>query len=341
MKKVFISGILGQDGAYLAQLLLLKGYEVHGGSRRSSLDDMYRLRILGIEEKVVIHYFDLTDFYNVIDIVSKGQFDEFYNLAAQSFVSASWEIPIYTANVDAIGTLLILDAIKRTSSHTKFYQASTSEMFGLIQEEKQSEKTPFYPRSPYGVSKLFAHSMTVNYRESYGIHASSGILFNHESPLRGREFVTKKITRQLSEIKLGLRKVMHLGNLDAKRDWGFAKEYVFGMWQMLQMDNPDDYVLATGQTASVRSFVEQSASCLEFELEWEGDGVSEVARDKKSGSIIVAVSDKYYRPAEVDILLGDPTKAKENLGWESQTKLPELAQIMVKFDYNELSKEVD
>ena len=338
MKKAFISGILGQDGAYLAEFLLKKGYEVYGGSRRNSQDELYRLRVLGIDDTVNLVPFDLTDTYNVFDTVSSGQFDEFYNLAAQSFVGISWETPILTSQIDALGPLYILDAIKRTSPHTKFYQASTSEMFGLIQEPRQSETTPFYPRSPYGVSKLFAHSMTVNYRESHGLHASSGILFNHESPLRGIEFVTKKITTQLSEIRLGKRETLFLGNLDAKRDWGYAKEYVEGMWQMLQLDVADDFVLASGKTTSVRDFVVKTAEWLDFDLEWDGENTDEKAYAKSTGQQIIGIDEKFYRPAEVDILLGNPTKAKTILGWESQTDVADLAKIMVKFDYDQLSK---
>lgn len=336
MKKALITGVLGQDGAYLAELLLCKGYEVFGGARRSSLDEMYRLRKLGIERKVKMINFDLTEPFNVYDVVSSGGFDEIYNLAAQSFVGASWDLPLQTTQVDAIGPLLLLDAIKRTSPKTKFYQASTSEMFGLIQEDIQTEKTPFYPRSPYGVAKQFAHSMTVNYRESYGLHLSSGILFNHESPLRGLEFVTKKITRQLCEIRLGIREHISLGNLDAKRDWGFAKEYVEGMWLMLQQKEPDDYVLATGKTTKVRDFLKSAADELDFELVWDGFGINEIGLDAKTGKTIVRIEEKYYRPAEVDVLLGDPSKAKKVLGWSAQTNVNELAKIMVNFDLNEL-----
>jgi len=338
MKKAFISGIYGQDGAYLAGLLINKGYEVFGGSRRSSLDYDYRLRILGIADSVKIKNFDLTDPYNVFDLVNRGQYDEFYNLAAQSFVGASWDIPIQTSMTDGIGPLYILDAIKRTSPHTKFYQASTSEMFGLIQEERQSERTPFYPRSPYGVAKLFAHSMTVNYRESFGLHASCGILFNHESPLRGKEFVTKKITQQLVEIKLGQREKLVMGNINAKRDWGYAKEYVEGMWRMLQQEQPDDYVLATGETTTVREFIEYVAEALGFNLQWNGKGVKEVGLDSVTGKVIIEIDPSFYRPAEVDVLLGNPQKAKEKLGWQARTKVNELAVMMAEFDRKHLSQ---
>ena len=336
MKKAFITGIFGQDGAYLARLLLEKGYHVVGGSRRSSLDDTYRLRVLGIEDDVSICSFDLTDPFNVFETVQRGEFDEIYNLAAQSFVGASWDLPIQTSAVNATGALHLIDAIRRSSPTTRFYQASTSEMFGLIQEEVQTEKTPFYPRSPYGVAKLFAHNMTVNYRESFGLHASSGILFNHESPLRGKEFVTKKISSQLSEVKLGKRDVVELGNLDAKRDWGYAKEYVEGMWRMLQQEKPDDYVLATGNSITVRAFVEAAAAALDFDLEWAGTGVDERGIDKRSGKIVIKINEKFYRPAEVDVLLGDASKAKEVLGWEPKTTVCELAEIMAKFDIEQV-----
>ena len=338
MKKAFISGILGQDGAYLAEFLLKKGYQVYGGSRRNSQDELYRLQVLGIENEINLVPFDLLDADNVFETISDGQFDEFYNLAAQSFVGTSWATPILTSNTDAMGPLYVLDAIKRSSAHTKFYQASTSGMFGLIQEPRQSDSTPFYPRSPYGVAKLFAHSMTVNYRESYGLHASSGILFNHESPLRGVQFVTKKITTQLSEISLGKRDIMFLGNLDSKRDWGYAKEYVEGMWQMLQLKSGDDFVLASGKTSSVREFVNKAAERLDLQLEWDGENLNEKAYVKSTGKQILGIDEKFYRPAEVDVLLGNPKKAKDILGWESQTDLADLAKIMVKFDYDRISK---
>ena len=329
-KKALITGVFGQDGAYLASFLLQKGYEVFGGSRRSSLDFDFRLRKLGIQEKVQILNLDLADPYNIMQIIN--------NLAAQSFVGASWDFPIQTANVDALGPLYILDAVKRFSPKSKFYQASTSEMFGLVQEPVQNEKTPLYPRSPYGVAKQFAHSMTVNYRESFGLHASSGILFNHESPLRGKEFVTKKITTQLAEIKLGISDTLYLGNIDAKRDWGYAKEYVEGMWLMLQQDEPDDYVLATGKTSTVRQFVEFVAFELGYDLKWEGAGSDEVGFDNVSGKVLVKISPEYYRPAEVDILLGNPSKAEKKLGWKANTGVQELAILMAQFDLNELSK---
>lgn len=334
MKRAFITGICGQDGAYLAQLLLEKGYRVFGGTRRSSLDYTYRLRELNVLDRITLINFDLNDPLNVYDTVLENKFDEIYNLAAQSFVGASWDMPIQTSNIDAMGPLYILDAIKRTSAGTKFYQASTSEMFGLIQEPRQSERTPLYPRSPYGVAKQFAHSMTINYRESFGLHASSGILFNHESPLRGLEFVTRKITNQLSRVRLGKQDRLVLGNMDAKRDWGYAKDYVEGMWLMLQQDNPDDYVLATGKTFSVREFAECVALHLGMDLVWEGEGISEIGFDAKTGKIIIEISEQFFRPAEVDLLLGDPSKAKQKLGWEAKLAMTDLAKLMAEFDFN-------
>lgn len=339
MKKALITGVCGQDGAYLAQHLLGLGYEVYGGRRRSSLDDEQRLRALKINESVRLMNLDLTDPYNVLNTVKDGQFDEIYNLAAQSFVGASWDTPVQTSHVDAMGPLLLLDAVRRFSPYSKFYQASTSEMFGLIQEPIQSETTPFYPRSPYGVAKLFAHSMTVNYRESFGIHASSGILFNHESPLRGLEFITRKVSFQLSEIKLGRRDVLRLGNLDARRDWGFAREYVEGMHLMLQAPQPDDFVLATGTTTSVRSFVEYVADALDLRLEWTGSGIGERGVDISSGKTVIEVDEKFYRPAEVDVLLGDASKAKSVLGWQAEISVNELAEMMAKSDYDLVSRQ--
>ena len=339
MKKALITGVCGQDGAYLAEHLLSLGYEVHGGRRRSSLDEGYRLRVLGIEDQLQFVNFDLTDPFNVADIIRINQYDEIYNLAAQSFVGASWDLPIQTSQVNAMGPLLLLDSIRRFSPETRFYQASTSEMFGLIQEPVQSETTPFYPRSPYGVAKLFAHSMTVNYRQSFGLHASSGILFNHESPLRGREFITKKVSYQLAEIKTGLRDTVRLGNLDAKRDWGYAKEYVQGMHLMLQQASGDDYVLATGVTTSVRTFVEYVALALDYEIEWEGEDLAEKGRDKNSGKLLIEIDERYFRPAEVDLLLGDPSKAQKKLGWKATTGVKELGQMMVEFDLNSIDRD--
>lgn len=333
MKKAFVTGVCGQDGAYLANLLLSKGYHVIGGTRRSSLDYTFRLRELGIAADVEIRTFDITDQYNVYQTIEKGQFDEVYNLAAQSFVGASWELPVQTTMVDAIGPLYLLDAIRRYSPKTKYYQASTSEMYGLIKEPIQNELTPFYPRSPYGVAKLYAHSLTVNYRESFDLFACSGILFNHESPLRGEEFVTKKISMALGRIKKGSNEKLFLGNLEATRDWGYAKEYVEGMWLMLQQESPDDYVLATGKTTSVRDFVNSCANALEINLEWTGDGLNTKGIDLDSGREIIAIDPSFYRPAEVDVLLGNPGKALRELGWKAKVNVDELAKIMSIYDF--------
>jgi len=336
MKKAFITGICGQDGSYLAKSLLSKGYLVHGGMRRSSNDYLARLNYLGVTNKIEHINFDLTDPYNVFDVIQSGQYDEIYNLASQSFVGASWDFPLQTTNVNANGALCILDSIKRTSQHTKIYQASTSEMYGKVIKNIQNETTPFYPRSPYGVAKLFAHSMTINYRESFGLFASCGILFNHESPLRGKEFVTKKISEQLTEVKLGKRDKIFLGNLESERDWGYAKEYVEGMWLMLQQEKADDYVLATGVKASVRQFVNWCAEALNIKIAWEGHGLHEVGINREDGKVIVAINPDFYRPAEVDLLCGDPSKAEVNLGWTPKTTVQQLAQLMVKFDYDHL-----
>lgn len=333
MKKALITGIYGQDGAYLAQFLIGIGYKVFGGARRSSQDVTYRLRALGIEDKIQIVNFDLSDPYCIADVIRDGGFDEIYNLAAQSFVGSSWDMSLYTSNVNAMGTLYILDALKRFSPETKFYQASTSEMFGQVRESPQNENTAFNPRSPYGVSKLFAHEMTRNYRDSFGLFLTSGILFNHESPLRGNEFVTKKIVREMVQIKLGKLKKMHVGNLDSKRDWGYAPEYVQGMYKMLQHSEPDDFVLATGKTTTVREFIELVANTLDIEITWRGKGSNEFG-ENKSGVPIVEVSKKFFRPAEVDLLLGDAKKAKELLGWQAKTGVIQLAKIMVNFELN-------
>lgn len=338
MKKALITGISGQDGAYLAEFLLGKGYEVFGARRHNAQDDLRRLRSLGIDTKVKLISLDITDLAGVLDVITTGQFDEIYNLAAQSFVGSSWDLPHSTSQINAVGVLNLVDAIKRFSSNTAFYQASTSEMFGLVQDNIQSEKTPFYPRSPYGVAKLFGHWITKNYRESYGLKFCSGILFNHESPLRGPEFVTKKISSHLAEIKFGKRKTLVLGNLDAKRDWGYAKEYVQAMWLMLQRDIPDDYVIATGTTTSVRDFVGSAAGSLGFDLIWDSKGVEERGIDKNSGRVIVEVSSDFYRPAEVDVLIGDPKKAADLLGWKATTTVSELAEIMAKYDYDDVKR---
>ncbi len=339
-KKVLITGIRGQDGAYLAKFLLEKGYEVWGADRRSGDSSNWRLKELGIEKDVKVIYMDLMELTNIMRVIERVQPDEVYNLAAQSFVGVSFEQPILTAEIDAMGVLRLLEAIRTLKPNTKFYQASTSEMFGKVQEIPQIEKTPFYPRSPYGVAKLFGHWITINYRESFNIFACSGILFNHESPLRGIEFVTRKITYSLARIKYGLQDKLVLGNLDAKRDWGYAKEYVEGMWLMLQQEIADDYVLATGETHTVREFVEKAAQVVGFEIEWEGEGVNAIGIDRKSGKVIVEVSPEFYRPAEVDILIGNPQKAREKLGWESKTKFEDLVSIMMEADLKRVSKEV-
>lgn len=341
MKKALVTGAYGQDGSYLCKLLLEKGYEVHGGAPRSSHDYQARHRVLGITDKVNHLALDITEPFSVFELISSQQYDEIYNLAAQSFVGSSWDSPMATTSVNANGCLHLLDAIRRFSPHTKFYQASTSEMFGKVREEVQSEKTPFYPRSPYGVSKLFAHSLTINYRESFNLFACSGILFNHESPLRGLEFVTKKITVGLARYKVGNTSKgnsLRLGNLESKRDWGYAPDYVMGMWQMLQADSPDDFVLATGQTFSIRDFILAAASELQLDLEWVGVGLSEKALDRKTGAVVIEIDPSFFRPAEVDILLGNPRKANETLGWKASTLMPEIARLMVNFDYREMLK---
>lgn len=334
--KAFITGITGQDGAYLAKLLISRGYEVHGGIRRNSQDEIYRLKVLNIEEKVKLHELELSEPSNIVRLISVNKYEEFYNLAAQSFVGASWESPIYSSDINAMGVLRLLDAIRTYSPETKFYQASTSEMFGKVTETPQSETTRFYPRSPYGVAKAFAHYMTVNYRESFNIHASSGILFNHESPLRGTEFVTKKITQSLARIALGHEHVCELGNLNAKRDWGFSGDYVKGMWLMLQQQQPDDYVLATGETKTIKDFINYSANALDMEPVWEGEGINETARDRKTGKKLIKINERFFRPAEVEILLGNPNKANEKLGWKAEVSVSELAAMMATFDYDSL-----
>ena len=332
MKVALITGVTGQDGSYLAELLLEKGYEVHGIKRRASSLNTERVdQIFDTNKNFKLHYGDLTDSTNLIRIIQEVQPDEIYNLGAQSHVKVSFETPEYTANSDAVGTLRLLEAIRILGMEKKvrFYQASTSEMFGKVQEVPQTENTPFYPRSPYGVSKLYAHWITKNYREAYGIHASSGILFNHESPRRGETFVTRKITRGMSRISVGVQDILYLGNLDAKRDWGHAKDYVRAMWMMLQQDEPDDYVIATGQQYSVRDFVEKTAPYFGISIQWMGEGLDEVGYDWNLKRSIVKVSDKYFRPTEVDSLLGDATKAKEKLGWEPEITFDELIEDMV------------
>lgn len=336
MKKAFITGVTGQDGAYLAELLLNRGYKVFGGIRRNSQNELYRLKILGIEDRVELLNFESSDQYGVFDVIQKHRFDEIYNLAAQSFVGSSWDLSIPTTNINAVGVLYLLEAIKRFSPETRFYQASTSEMFGKITEPIQTELTPFYPRSPYGVAKLYSHWMTVNYRESHELNLSCGILFNHESPLRGVEFVTKKISTQLCEIKAGTRETLRLGNMDAKRDWGFAKEYVEAMWLMLQQDKFEDYVVATGKTTTVRDFVNFACEALDIDIAWEGEALDEKGYDRKTGKKIIEVDPQFFRPAEVDILLGSPAKAKAKLNWEPKTGVRELAEMMVRFDRDQM-----
>lgn len=330
-KRALITGITGQDGAYLSKLLLEKGYEVWGAYRRSASVNLWRLEELGIAQEVRLVALDLLEYSNVRRTLEKVQPDELYNLAAQSFVALSFEQPLYTADVDALGVGRLLESIREVNPEVRFYQASTSEMFGKVRETPQNERTPFYPRSPYGVAKLYGHWITVNYRESYGIHASSGILFNHESPLRGQEFVTRKITSSLARIRYGQQEVLELGNLEAMRDWGFAGDYVEGMWRMLQQPEADDYVLATGVTTKVRTFVEHAARAAGFEISWEGEGLGEVGRDQ-DGRVIVRVNPEYHRPAEVDLLLGDPAKARARLGWEPRVDLEGLVHMMVEKD---------
>lgn len=336
-KTALITGVTGQDGAYLAQLLLAKGYEVHGGIRRIGVIGTGRLDELKITNDVELHDFELLEASNIQRVLDKIRPDEVYNLAAQSFVGVSFEQPLYTANADALGAMRILEAIRQSGAKTRFYQASTSEMFGKVQAIPQTETTPFYPRSPYGVAKLFAHFATVNYRESFGLHATSGILFNHESPLRGKEFVTRKITLGFARIAAGQQDVLELGNLDAKRDWGFAGDYVEGMWRMVQRDDPDDYVLASGSTHSIRAFVEGAAACFEWSIEWSGEGDQEVGRDTKSGKPIVRVNPKFYRPAEVDLLKGDPSKAETQLAWRRVVSFEDLIQMMVRADVSRVN----
>ena len=339
MKKALITGITGQDGSYLAEQLLKKGYEVHGIIRRASSFNTKRIDHLYDDPhhkdvRMFLHYGDMTDSSNLNRLLEKIEPDEIYNLAAQSHVQVSFEVPEYTAEVDGVGTLRFLDAIKEVGlkDKTRFYQASTSELFGKVAEIPQTEKTPFYPRSPYAVAKLYAYWIVVNYREAYGIHASNGILFNHESPRRGETFVTRKITRGLASIKAGLDDCIYMGNIDAKRDWGYAPDYTQMMWLMLQQHKPDDYVVATGETHTVREFIEKACSCTGINLVWQGTGVDEVGIDSATGKQIIRIDPRYFRPAEVDILIGDPSKAKQILGWEAKVKFEELVRIMMHAD---------
>lgn len=332
-KIALITGVTGQDGSYLAELLLEKGYEVHGIIRRSS--SINTKRIDHIYDQLHLYYGDLTDSTNLIGIIQKVQPTEIYNLGAQSHVKVSFEMPEYTGNVDGLGTLRVLEAVRLLNMENKvrIYQASTSELYGLVQEVPQKETTPFYPRSPYGVAKLYGYWIVKNYRESYGLHASSGILFNHESPRRGETFVTRKITRGFSRISTGEQNILYLGNLNAKRDWGHAKDFVEAMWLMLQQDTPDDYVIATGKQYSVREFVEAAAPHFGMNIVWEGEGLDEVGIDKNTGNTIIRINPKYFRPAEVETLLGDASKAKEKLGWEPKMTFKELVEDMCKHEH--------
>ena len=347
MKKALITGITGQDGAYLSEFLLKKGYEVHGIKRRSSSFNTQRIDHLyqdpHVENKnFILHYGDLTDTSNLVRIIQSIQPNEIYNLGAQSHVQVSFEVPEYTADTDGIGTLRLLEAIRilGMEKHVRFYQASTSELFGKVQEIPQKETTPFYPRSPYAAAKLYAYWITVNYRESYGMFACNGILFNHESPLRGETFVTRKVTRAAARISLGLQDKLYMGNIDSKRDWGYAGDYVELMWIMLQQNEPDDYVMATGETTTVRDFISMSFREAGINLTWEGKGAEEKGINQADGKVLVEIDPRYFRPAEVELLIGDPSKAKAQLGWEPRVKLPELVKMMTEHDIELAKKEV-
>ena len=348
MKRALITGTTGQDGAYLSELLLAKGYDVHGLKRRASSFNTQRIDHLFQDphEKHVnytLHYGDMTDSTNLIRLIQEVKPDEIYNLAAQSHVAVSFETPEYTANADGIGTLRLLEAIRilGLEKKTRFYQASTSELFGLVQEVPQRETTPFYPRSPYAAAKMYAYWITVNYREAYGIHASNGILFNHESPLRGETFVTRKITRAAAAIKLGLQDKLFLGNLNAQRDWGHAKDYVEGMWRIVQHETPEDFVLATGETHTVRSFVDKALAAIDITLDWYGEGEDEKGYNTANGNCLVEVDPRYFRPTEVELLIGDPAKAREKLGWEATTTLAEMVSEMVISDLDIVQREAN
>jgi len=347
MKKALITGVTGQDGAYLSKFLLKKGYEVHGIKRRSSSFNTQRIDHLYqdphvVDKKFILHYGDLTDTSNLVRIIQQIQPDEIYNLGAQSHVQVSFEVPEYTADADGIGTLRLLEAIRILGMEKKvrFYQASTSELYGKVQEIPQKETTPFYPRSPYAAAKLYAYWIVINYRESYGLHASNGILFNHESPLRGETFVTRKVTRAAARIKLGLQDKLFMGNIDAKRDWGYAGDYVELMWLMLQQDEPDDYVMATGVTTTVRDFISMAFKETGINLLWDGKGAHEKGINQSGNKILVEIDHRYFRPAEVDILIGDPSKAKAKLGWQPKVQLPELVKMMVDYDMELALREV-
>lgn len=338
MKNALITGINGQDGSYLAELLLEKGYCVYGIMRRKSVVDYGNVE--HIKDKIKFIYADMTDVVSLVNAMKISDADEVYNLAAQSFVATSWEQPLATAQIDALGVTNMLEAIRMVKPSCKFYQASTSEMFGLVQEIPQKETTPFYPRSPYGVAKLYGHWITKNYRESYDMYACSGILFNHESERRGKEFVTRKITDAVARIKLGVLDHVELGNLDSKRDWGHSKDYVYAMWLMLQQEKPDDYVVATGETRTVREFVQTAFAKAGIEVEFSGQGVDEIGTDKATGKVVVKINPDFFRPAEVDILIGDPAKADSVLGWERKIKFDELVERMVKNDLELVEKEI-
>nr|WP_237701173.1 GDP-mannose 4,6-dehydratase [Maribacter sp. HTCC2170] len=342
-KKALITGVTGQDGSYLAEFLLEKGYEVHGMVRRASLEQKLRIDHLykGVDSHELdfhVHYGDMTDSSNIMRLLQQIQPDEVYNLAAQSHVRISFDIPEYTANADAVGSLRILEAIRilGLENKTKYYQASTSELYGKVQEIPQKETTPFYPRSPYGVAKMYSYWLTINYREAYNIYACNGILFNHESPRRGNSFVTKKIAESVAKIKAGKLEKMRLGNLDAKRDWGYAKDYVKAMWLMLQQETAEEFVIATGETHTVREFIEKAFNYIEIDIAWKGTGVDEVGYDSKTNQILVTIDPYYFRPTEVDILIGDATKAKEKLNWEASVKFEELVDIMMEFELSKI-----
>ena len=338
MKHALITGVNGQDGSYLAELLLEKGYEVYGLMRRKSVVDYGNVD--HIKDKIHFIYADMTDVVSLINAMRISQADEVYNLAAQSFVGTSWEQPLATAQIDAVGVTNMLEAIRTVKPEARFYQASTSEMFGLVQEIPQTEKTPFYPRSPYGVAKLYGHWITKNYRESYDMFACSGILFNHESERRGKEFVTRKITDAVARIKLGVQDHLELGNMDAKRDWGHSKDYVKAMWLMLQQDTPDDYVIATNETRTVREFVETAFKHVDMDIEWSGTGVDEIGTDKATGKVVVKINPAFFRPAEVELLIGNPAKADSTLGWVREISFSELVECMVKNDLELVKKEI-
>lgn len=338
MKNALITGITGQDGSYLAELLLEKGYNVYGIMRRKSVVDYGNVE--HIKDKLHFIYADMTDVVSLMNALRISDADEVYNLAAQSFVATSWEQPLATADIDALGVTNMLEAIRNVKPSARFYQASTSEMFGLVQEMPQTEKTPFYPRSPYGVAKLYGHWITKNYRESYDLYACSGILFNHESERRGKEFVTRKITYAVARIKQGVQDCLELGNMDSKRDWGHSKDYVRAMWLMLQQDTPDDYVIATNETRTVREFVETAFGHVGIKINWEGTGVDEVGKDAETGKVVVKVNKNFFRPAEVDVLLGNPAKAEATLGWKRDISFSELVERMVKNDMEIVAKEI-